>query len=348
VSAADRELREMRDAIIHCDGSPEMTRNLAGLLANDLPALTEPATRFLLECVEELPVKTPVYAALLGLLNASSPAFVEECAGAAIRRLEERLAGAASSRDDQTRAKLLTRFIAIMPSVGVIKPSAAIDVLDALVCAAGDAADVAAARAGSGGASAHPAAAHVWQPRGDFLVGCALAATPWCGASLAAATEPGAADAFDALFAAVEDYLLKRSRRGPDPSAMIFGAGAGADGGAEGGAGAPATDDWLEETFGRVNETRRAGRLNPEAWTTASVPALIAAFPEFAPDALTVDSQPRAPPPVKVHFENGADDGVARALATFPVRPRLRCVSFPFFSNTTLERGDDTHTFISR
>ena len=77
VSAADRELREMRDAIIHCDGSPEMTRNLAGLLANDLPALTEPATRFLLECVEELPVKTPVYAALLGLLNASSPAFVE-------------------------------------------------------------------------------------------------------------------------------------------------------------------------------------------------------------------------------------------------------------------------------
>jgi hypothetical protein len=78
------------------------------------------------------------------------------------------------------------------------------------------------------------------------------------------------------------------------------------------------------------------------------VPALIAAFPEFAPDALTVDSQPRAPPPVKVHFENGADDGVARALATFPVRPRLRCVSFPFFSNTTLERGDDTHTFISR
>ena len=321
----------MRDAIIHCDGSPEMTRNLAGLLANDLPALTEPATRFLLECVEELPVKTPVYAALLGLLNASSPAFVEECAGAAIRRLEERLANAASSRDDQTRAKLLTRFIAIMPAVGVIKPSAAIDVLDALVCAAGDAADVAAAAraAGSFGEGSRSAASpYVWQPRADFLVGCALAATPWCGASLAAATEPGAADAFDALFAAVEDYLLKRSRRGPDPSAMTFGAGAGADGGADGGAGAPTTDDWLEETFGRVNETRRAGRLNPEAWTTASVPALIAAFPEFAPDALTANCEPRAPPPVKVPV--GEADGVARALATFPVRPRLRCVSFPF------------------
>ena len=224
-----------------------------------MPALTEPATRFLLECVEELPVKTPVYAALLGLLNASSPAFVEECAGAAIRRLEERLANAASSRDDQTRAKLLTRFIAIMPAVGVIKPSAAIDVLDALVCAAGDAADVAAARAGSFGEGSHSAAAHVWQPRADFLVGCALAATPWCGASLAAATEPGAADAFDALFAAVEDYLLKRSRRGPDPSAMTFGAGAGADGGADGGrARRRQTTGWRRRSAG---STRRAVRV---------------------------------------------------------------------------------------
>ena len=52
MSSADLELREMRDAIIHCDGSPEMTHNLAGLLANDLPALNEPATRFLIECVE--------------------------------------------------------------------------------------------------------------------------------------------------------------------------------------------------------------------------------------------------------------------------------------------------------
>ena len=314
----------MRDAIIHCDGSPEMTRNLAGLLANDLPALTEPATRFLLECVEELPVKTPVYAALLGLLNASSPAFVEECAGAAIRRLEERLANAASSRDDQTRAKLLTRFIAIMPAVGVIKPSAAIDVLDALVCAAGDAADVAAAKAGSFGEGAHSAAAHVWQPRADFLVGCALAATPWCGASLAGSTEPGAADAFDALFTSVEDYLGKRSRRGPDPGAMIFGAGDGAKDAAAGSV-APAAlaDDWLEETFGRVNETRRAGRANPEAWTTASVPAVLSAFPEFAPEALT-RVEPRTPPPIKVPLPSPS--GVAEALAAFPVRPRLRCV----------------------
>ena len=40
----NQELMEMREAIIHCNGSPEMLRNLAGLLAHDLPSLTEPAT----------------------------------------------------------------------------------------------------------------------------------------------------------------------------------------------------------------------------------------------------------------------------------------------------------------
>ena len=38
----ESELREMRDAIIHCDGSPEMCRNLSGLLAHDLPPSPSP------------------------------------------------------------------------------------------------------------------------------------------------------------------------------------------------------------------------------------------------------------------------------------------------------------------
>jgi nuclear cap-binding protein subunit 1 len=348
LSAADRELREMRDAIIHCDGSPEMTTNLAGLLANDLPALNEPATRFLLECVEELPVKTPVYAALLGLLNKTSPEFAEEAVGAVVTRLEERLGS--TSRDDQSRAKLLTRFLTMLPQVGVVKHTDAIDVLDALVCAAGDAADVAIAKSRQGDSDKR--AGHLWQPRSDFLVGCALAATPWCGASFASATEPGAADAFDRLLTSVEEYLAKRNRRGPDPSAMTFGAG-----GASEDAGASLADDWLEETFGRVNETRRAGRANPEAWTTASVPALLSAFPEFSTEALSTRDETRVPPPTKVPFLSFAS--VSEALAAYPVRPRLRCVAFPFFffrhscfvvfrrTKAKRRRGDDTYTFIT-
>ena len=81
-----------------------MTRNLAGLLSNDLPSLTEPATRFLLECVEELPVKTPVYVALLGLLNKTASKFVEEFVNSLLERLELRLQS--PNQDDQIRAKL--------------------------------------------------------------------------------------------------------------------------------------------------------------------------------------------------------------------------------------------------
>ena len=324
----------MREAIIHCDGSPEMTRNLAGLLSNDLPALTEPAVTFVLECVEELPVKTPVYVALVGLLNLASPTFVEELVTRAVDRLESRLASSAA-RDDQIRCKLLVRFMTMLPSVNVIRPSAAIDVQDALLCAAGDAADIAAAGAArrdpesnsNSNANANANAnAYAWQPRCDFLVKCALAATPWCGASLASAREPGAADAFDALFRAAEEYLVKRSPRGPDPSSMTFSAGA-----VDAATAAAEADDWLEELFGRVNETRRAGRVHPEAWTTGSVPALVSAFEEFDPSAADANggraAETHAPPPMKVPL--CAFESVAEALAAFPARPRLRYTRFP-------------------
>jgi|TARA_B110000977_G_scaffold63300_1_gene86081 nuclear cap-binding protein subunit 1 len=299
----------MRDAIIHCDGSPEMTRNLAGLLSNDLPSLTEPATRFLLECVEELPVKTPVYVALLGLLNKTASKFVEEFVNSLLERLELRLQS--PNQDDQIRAKLLTRYITMLPSVHVLKSSSAIDVLDALLCAASDAADIAATRV---------SAKFTWQPRSDFLVKCALASTPWCGQSLASSTEPGSADAFDNLFRSVEEYLQKRSRSGPDPSSMTFASAvASADDDRT-----VVADDWLEEIFGRVNETRRAGRENPEAWTTASVPPLLSVFEEFSPESMTQEtSNVHTPPPMKVPGVS-IDAGAATALATFPVRPRLR------------------------
>jgi nuclear cap-binding protein subunit 1 len=213
----------------------------------------------------------------------------------------------------------------MLPQVGVVKHTDAIDVLDALVCAAGDAADVAIAKSKNAGSSGDAKRfGHLWQPRSDFLVGCALAATPWCGASFASAMEPGAADAFDRLLTSVEEYLAKRNRRGPDPSAMTFGAG-----GASEDAGASLADDWLEETFGRINETRRAGRANPLAWTTASVPALLAAFPEFATEVLSTRDETRTPPPTKVPFLSF--QSVSEALAAYPTRPRLRCAAFPFF-----------------
>ena len=262
----DRELREMRNAIVHLDGSPEMTGNLAGLLAADLPNLTQQATEFILECVEELPVKTPVYVALVGLLNTrGSQKFVGDFVDSLFERLELRLAS--STTDDQLRAKLLVRYITMLPSVFVLKASVVIDTLDSLLCCASDAADVAKSAQKGGSAFA-------WQPRGDFLVKCALAATPWCGASLVSSTEPGTSDGFDNLFLSTQEYLGKRAKNGPDPASGTFKSATSASVGAGAGDVSLLADDWLEEIFGRVNETRRAGRENPNAWQTA-----VRAFP---------------------------------------------------------------------
>ena len=96
-------------------------------------------------------------------------------------------------------------------------------------------------------------------------------------------------------------------RQGPDPAAMIFAS--------------DATDDWLEEIWGRVNEVRKAGHQNAESWTVRSVPPVTMAFEEELREA---GGDKHVPPPLAV--PNVSYDGPAAALAAFPVRPRLRCV----------------------
>ena len=223
--AMNQELQEMREAIIHCDGSPEMLRNLSGLLAHDLPALTAPALEFVMECVQELPVKTPVYATLVGLLNPRAPAFVEEVVRAAIERLEHRLGS--DDPSDRTRAEAPPP----LPRHPPLRRRP------------------------------HPRGRHR-RPRHRPLRGDrrrrrrapgvaaqgglprvrVLAALPCAGGTLS--SEAASRDAFERLCDTAEEYLGKRVQ-GPDPAAMTFAA--------------DATDDWLEEIWGRVNLTRKAG-----------------------------------------------------------------------------------------
>ena len=141
-----------------------------------------------------------------------------------------------------------------------MEPSAAVDVLDAVVCAALAAAD-----------AAEPG----WQPRADFLVYAVLAVMPWAGRTLALGEGEGT---FERLMQSVEEYLGKR-RQGPDPAAMIFAS--------------DATDDWLEEIWGRVNEVRKAGHQNAESWTVRSVPPVTMAFEEELREAGGISTCPR-------------------------------------------------------
>ena len=286
--AGSRELEEMREAIIHCDGSPEMMKHLSGLLAQDLPALNEPACKFVLECVQNLPVKTPVYATLVAMLNHGCGEFVEEVVRATCELLETSLASA--SLDDRIRARLLLRFVAVWPIVGIVSESAAVDILDAVVCAALDAAE-----------KGEPG----WQPRADYLAYIALAALPWAGGTLQKAKE------FDRMMDSIEDYLRKR-RQGQDPAAMLFAPPAGSA--------ADTVDDWLEECWGRVNEVRKAGAQDEASWTVKSIPPVT--------DIVTGDEfeyagHKHTPPPLKV--VEMTFSGAAEAIAAYPVRPRLRC-----------------------
>ena len=142
-------------------------------------------------------MKTPVYAMLVGLLNTKAPEFVEEVVNTAIKYLEDSLAS--SELPDRTRARLMLRFIAILPSVGVIEASAALEILDTVVSAAVAAADD---------------AAPGWQPRADFLVYITLAALPWAGQTLSSSKEGNADEIFEVLMGSIEaGGLLRTSTR---------------------------------------------------------------------------------------------------------------------------------------
>ena len=59
---------------------------LSSDIARDVPVLGDRATAFVMECVTELPVKTPVYAALAGLINAEAREFGAQVVEATRRR----------------------------------------------------------------------------------------------------------------------------------------------------------------------------------------------------------------------------------------------------------------------
>ena len=122
---------ELRDVIIHCDGSVDVLGGLSGDIARDVPVLCEQATDFVMECVTELPVKTPVYAALVGLINARAGEF-----GQRVVEVTREALGNVLSGDDlsqKVRARLLTRFLVMLSTVGVVQRREVIAYLQSLV-----------------------------------------------------------------------------------------------------------------------------------------------------------------------------------------------------------------------
>ena len=107
-------MRELREAIIHLDGSEHGVKRLSVDIAPDIQQIGDEVTRFTLECITELPVKTPVYALLIALIKSNSEKFGLEFSEKFLSRvaeaLEHDLTRLDEDRDARTRVKLLVRF----------------------------------------------------------------------------------------------------------------------------------------------------------------------------------------------------------------------------------------------
>lgn len=238
----DEDLHELRDVIIHCDGSVEVLGGLSEDIARDVPVLCEQAKDFVLECVTELPVKTPVYAALVGLVNSKEGEFGERVVEATREALVESLNG--EDVGQRTRARLLTRFLLMLSTVGVVSRKDALEYLSSLISSAKDLAE-----GGSVG----------WQPRADWLAYVALSALPWGGETL---SKSEVSNEMEALLDMATEYCSARTTH-PDAASTIIKSADGHE------------IDWFVDLCNRLNAARTDGN-----WHILSIPTIAEPFVE--------------------------------------------------------------------
>lgn len=137
-----------------------------GYLARDLAHSEGEILALLMQCVEELPHKDPLYGALVGLINTED----KELVGKVIKRTHAGIQEALDT-DNCNKLRILTRFLTVLMCNSVVSPSSLIEFYEALVSSAATTIDE------DGG---NP----TWQARADFYVFCILASLPWGGIEL--------------------------------------------------------------------------------------------------------------------------------------------------------------------
>jgi nuclear cap-binding protein subunit 1 len=255
-------------------------------------------TDIVLECVCELPIKTPVYAALVALLNCERAEAVGALLAHAHALLRRALALGAR---DAPRARVLTRFFAACAAPRVVVGGDALALLRALVGAAVAAAEDAGRPDG-------------WQPRADALVYYALSALAFAGAELPDSDPEG----LSTLFALVESYLPQRSHKG---TPLLLRPLPPPPGGDEDDTG----DDELEDLWTRICVSAHQKQWDAATLARARVHAPFKAH-------LTAACAPHALPPLEVppapHARwLDAHESYAGARAAFAPRPRLRVLA---------------------
>ncbi|MCO5557156.1 hypothetical protein L7F22_010715 [Adiantum nelumboides] len=143
---------------------------------------------WLMQCIEQLPHKIPLYGTLVGLLNTEDSDFAGKVVQVTQEHIEEALASG-----DCNKLRVLIRFTAVLMSNNLIAPASLVEVLETLLSSAATTVD---------DEKGNPA----WQPRADFYVFCIMASLPWAGIELL----ERAPEELERVMAGVEAYLSIR------------------------------------------------------------------------------------------------------------------------------------------
>ena len=137
--------------------------------------------------VTQLPVKTPVYGTLVGLMNVKNFDFGKEV----VHRLGAELEVALQKADTKS-IKLLLRFLAELANANVVLPSALLSIFDQMLVSVGE-------NKGD--------EVILGQRRSDFFVYAILSTLPYAGRELADRNP----EELDRVLDTIEAYLSKRS-----------------------------------------------------------------------------------------------------------------------------------------
>ncbi|GAX72593.1 hypothetical protein CEUSTIGMA_g49.t1 [Chlamydomonas eustigma] len=159
----------------------------------------------MLECIFEVPTKTPYYALLTGLLNVDEHDFVSRLVRSAHDSFEK-----AVLSGELDKARLLLRFLASLVVVQVLNSSGVLALMQGIVASALNITEACAHEDPTG---------CTWQPWCDQLVNLVIAALPWSGYELS----ESAPHEVSKLMNSIESYMAARPSKEDGQMRPFFG-----------------------------------------------------------------------------------------------------------------------------
>ncbi|KAH9328452.1 hypothetical protein KI387_000560, partial [Taxus chinensis] len=207
------------------------------ILWRELEQSGDEILQLVMQCAEELPHKSPLYATLVGLLNSEDEEFGRKVVDRAHAELQDSL-----DSENCNKIRILLRFITVLTCSNVIPLGSLIEVFETLLSSSTTTVDE---------ERGNPA----WQARADFYIFCILGCLPWGGLKLAERVP----DDLDRVMTEIEAYLSIRKQIF-EPAFLPFDTYGLGDDNKDGG------QDFLKDLWERIKSLAEGG------WEVDSVP----------------------------------------------------------------------------